>query len=405
MNLLKRKSLCTIVLIGFIIIFIFISIFFIVLQIQNKHYTKIMNSKINAIVNNVVENYPDVKEEDILKILNSRNNYSEDILKKYGYDDEISNIKDLQKEMNNAKVQNLLLISLFGLVSLSVYLIYIIAQEKKVKEINEYIRQINNKNYTLKIKDNKDDELSKLRNELYKTTVILKEAAQNSEKEKEDLSTALADISHQLKTPLTSIRIMLDNINDNPDMSKEIRDDFILEISKQIDWISSLVVSLLKIAKFDAGTIKMENEKINAKELINDVIDNLAILVELKEIEIVTNIDEKATFIADYKWQKEALTNILKNSIEHSNQASKIIITVENSSVFLKIKLQDYGQGIDKKDLKHIFERFYKAKNSSEESIGIGLALSKAIIEKNNGYIKVDSELDKGTTFEIKYMK
>ena len=405
MNLLKRKSLCTIVLIGFIIIFIFISIFFIVLQIQNKHYTKIMNSKINAIVNNVVENYPDVKEEDILKILNSRNNYSEDILKKYGYDDEISNIKDLQKEMNNAKVQNLLLISLFGLVSLSVYLIYIIAQEKKVKEINEYIRQINNKNYTLKIKDNKDDELSKLRNELYKTTVILKEAAQNSEKEKEDLSTALADISHQLKTPLTSIRIMLDNINDNPDMSKEIRDDFILEISKQIDWISSLVVSLLKIAKFDAGTIKMENEKINAKELINDVIDNLAILVELKEIEIVTNIDEKATFIADYKWQKEALTNILKNSIEHSNQGSKIIITVENSSVFLKIKLQDYGQGIDKKDLKHIFERFYKAKNSSEESIGIGLALSKAIIEKNNGYIKVDSELDKGTTFEIKYMK
>ena len=364
-----------------------------------------MNSKINAIVNNVVENYPDVKEEDILKILNSRNNYSEDILKKYGYDDETSNIKDLQKEMNNAKVQNLLLISLFGLVSLSVYLIYIIAQEKKVKEINEYIRQINNKNYTLKIKDNKDDELSKLRNELYKTTVILKEAAQNSEKEKEDLSTALADISHQLKTPLTSIRIMLDNINDNPDMSKEIRDDFILEISKQIDWISSLVVSLLKIAKFDAGTIKMENEKINAKELINDVIDNLAILVELKEIEIVTNIDEKATFIADYKWQKEALTNILKNSIEHSNQASKIIITVENSSVFLKIKLQDYGQGIDKKDLKHIFERFYKAKNSSEESIGIGLALSKAIIEKNNGYIKVDSELDKGTTFEIKYMK
>ena len=100
MNLLKRKSLCTIVLIGFIIIFIFISIFFIVLQIQNKHYTKIMNSKINAIVNNVVENYPDVKEEDILKILNSRNNYSEDILKKYGYDDEISNIKDLQKSLD-----------------------------------------------------------------------------------------------------------------------------------------------------------------------------------------------------------------------------------------------------------------------------------------------------------------
>ena len=198
---------------------------------------------------------------------------------------------------------------------------------------------------------------------------------------------------------------MLDNINDNPDMSEDVRNDFILEISKQVDWISSLVISLLKIAKFDAGTIKMENEKIDAQKLISDVIDSLAILIEVKEIKIETNIDKNSTFIADYKWQKEALINILKNSIEHSPQGSKILITVENNSVFLKIKIQDYGYGIDKKDLKHIFERFYKAKNSSEDSIGIGLSLSKAIIEKNNGYIKVDSELEKGSTFEIKYMK
>lgn len=198
---------------------------------------------------------------------------------------------------------------------------------------------------------------------------------------------------------------MLDNINDNPDMSEDVRNDFILEISKQVDWISSLVISLLKIAKFDAGTIKMENEKIDVQKLISDVIDSLAILIEVKEIKIETNIDKNSTFIADYKWQKEALINILKNSIEHSPQGSKILITVENNSVFLKIKIQDFGYGIDKKDLKHIFERFYKAKNSSEDSIGIGLSLSKAIIEKNNGYIKVNSELEKGSTFEIKYMK
>ena len=405
MKLQKSKSLRTAILTGLILIFIFAGIFLIVLKIQNKHYTKIMNDKINLIVNNVVKNYPDVKEEDILKILNDKNNNSEDILKKYGYDNEISNINELQKEMDYAKVQDLVLITLFGLISLSVYLVYVINQEKKIKEINAYINQINNKNYTLKIKDNDDDELSKLRNELYKTTIILKEAAENSKKEKEELSTALADISHQLKTPLTSIRIMLDNINDNPDMAEDVRNDFILEISKQVDWISSLVISLLKIAKFDAGTIKMENEKIDAQKLINDVIDSLAILIEVKEIKIETNIDKNASFIADYKWQKEALINILKNSVEHSYQGSKILITVENNSVFLKIKIQDYGQGISKEDLKHIFERFYKAKNSSEDSIGIGLSLSKAIIEKNNGYIKVDSEPEKGSTFEIKYMK
>lgn len=101
----------------------------------------------------------------------------------------------------------------------------------------------------------------------------------------------------------------------------------------------------------------------------------------------------------------EALTNILKNAIEHSRQSSKIYITVENTSLFLKIKIQDEGQGISKKDLKHIFERFYRTQNSSENSIGIGLALAKTIIEQNNGYIKVDSEIDKGTTFEIRFLK
>ena len=253
--------------------------------------------------------------------------------------------------------------------------------------------------------ENDNSELSKLRNELYKTTILLKETAEQSEKEKENLSTAIADISHQLKTPLTSIRIMLDNISDNPDMEKEIREDFLSDISKQIDWISSLVISLLKIAKFDAGTIKMENKEINVKDLINNVIENLAIIIEVKEIKIITNIDESATFIADYKWQLEALTNILKNAIEHSRQSSKIYITVENTSLFLKIKIQDEGQGISKKDLKHIFERFYRTQNSSENSIGIGLALAKTIREQNNGYIKVDSEIDKGTTFEIRFLK
>ena len=126
---------------------------------------------------------------------------------------------------------------------------------------------------------------------------------------------------------------------------------------------------------------------------------------EIKEIEVITKIDEKAIFIADYKWQQEALTNILKNAIEHSQPKSNIYIIVENTSIFLKIKIKDEGQGIAQKDLKHIFERFYKAKNCNEDSIGIGLSLAKTIIEQNNGYIKATSEVGKGTLFEIKYIK
>lgn len=405
MNLLKRKTLIKVVLTNIVIVLLFIIIFVVVIKMQNKVYSKIVNEKINDIINNVMEKYPEVKEEDILKIINNRDDSSENILEKYGYDDELSYIKELRENINKNLINTAVLIGIFGIASLSIFMRYVLIQEKELKEINEYIKEVNNKNYSLKIEDNKDGELSRLRNELYKTTVILREAAENSEEEKEKLSIAIADISHQLKTPLTSIRIMLDNISDNPDMPQEIRKDFIQDISKQVEHMSSLVISLLKIAKFDAGTIKMENEEIDAKKLIDSVINNLAILIEIKEIEVITKIDEKAIFIADYKWQQEALTNILKNAIEHSQPKSNIYIIVENTSIFLKIKIKDEGQGIEQKDLKHIFERFYRAKNCNEDSVGIGLSLAKTIIEQNNGYIKATSEVGKGTLFEIKYIK
>lgn len=405
MNLLKRKTLIKVLLTNIVIVLLFIIIFVVVIKMQNKVYSKIVNEKINDIINNVMEKYPEVKEEDILKIINNRDDSSENILEKYGYDDELSYIKELRENINKNLINTAVLIGIFGIASLSIFMRYVLIQEKELKEINEYIKEVNNKNSSLKIEDNKDGELSRLRNELYKTTVILREAAENSEEEKEKLSIAIADISHQLKTPLTSIRIMLDNISDNPDMPQEIREDFIQDISKQVEHMSSLVISLLKTAKFDAGTIKMENEEIDAKKLIDSVINNLAILIEIKEIEVITKIDEKAIFIADYKWQQEALTNILKNAIEHSQPKSNIYIIVENTSIFLKIKIKDEGQGIEQKDLKHIFERFYKAKNCNEDSIGIGLSLAKTIIEQNNGYIKATSEVGKGTLFEIKYIK
>ena len=405
MNLLKRKTLIKVLLTNIVIVLLFIIIFVVVIKMQNKVYSNIVNEKINDIINNVMEKYPEVKEEDILKIINNRDDSSENILEKYGYDDELSYIKELRENINKNLINTAVLIGIFGIASLSIFMRYVLIQEKELKEINEYIKEVNNKNYSLKIEDNKDGELSRLRNELYKTTVILREAAENSEEEKEKLSIAIADISHQLKTPLTSIRIMLDNISDNPDMPQEIREDFIQDISKQVEHMSSLVISLLKIAKFDAGTIKMENEEIDAKKLIDSVINNLAILIEIKEIEVITKIDEKAIFIADYKWQQEALTNILKNAIEHSQPKSNIYIIVENTSIFLKIKIKDEGQGIEQKDLKHIFERFYRAKNCNEDSIGIGLSLAKTIIEQNNGYIKATSEVGKGTLFEIKYIK
>lgn len=405
MKILRNKDAKQIIILNILAIIIFSTIFLLITGIQYKSYKKILNSTINSIINEVIEKYPNITEEQILKIIESKNNNNNNILNKYGYGDKIAYIKNIEDCMNKNVIMNSIFIITFGITLGIVCIVYISKQQKKVEEISQYLKEINNKNYLLKIEDNGEDELSKLRNELYKTTILLKETAENSEKEKEQLSNALADISHQIKTPLTSITIMLDNIMENPDMEETVKSEFIREISKQIEWINSLVISLLKLARFDAGAIKMNKRQINVRELIDNVISNLSILLEIKNIEIITEIKENEMFIGDYKWQLEAITNIVKNAVEHSKKGSKIYINVDSNSLFLKIKIEDKGQGINKEDLKHIFERSYKSNNSLENSVGIGLALAKTIIEQNNGYVRVESKENKGTIFEIEYIK
>ena len=404
--MINKESFKKVVITGLILILISSLTIFIVLSIQYKNYEKIVNLTISNLIDEIMEKYPETDEQELIRIINSENQEQKDeVLSKYGYTNNISYIKELENSMNTSIRINIAIIILLGVISIIVALIYTNKRDKSLRSINKYLDKVNNGNYELKIEDNGEDEISRLRNELYKTTILLRESAENSEKEKTNLNNSLADISHQLKTPLTSIRIMLDNIEENPNMDEKTRNEFIEEISRQIDWISSLVISLLKLAKFDAGAIIMQDTQINVKKLIDNVINNLAIMIDIKNIKIEEKIDEDVILRADYNWQLEALTNIIKNCIEHSKEDSKIKIEVENNSIFVKIKITDEGEGIAKEDLSHIFERFYKSKQASENSIGIGLSLAKTIIEKENGYIKVDSELGKGTTFEIKYLK
>lgn len=404
--MINKESFKKVVITGLILILISSLTIFIVLTIQYKNYEKIVNLTISNLIDEIMEKYPETDEQELIRIINSENQEQKDeVLSKYGYTNNISYIKELENSMNTSIRINIAIIILLGVIAIIVALIYTNKRDKSLRSINKYLDKVNNGNYELKIEDNGEDEISRLRNELYKTTILLRESAENSEKEKTNLNNSLADISHQLKTPLTSIRIMLDNIEENPNMDEKTRNEFIEEISRQIDWISSLVISLLKLAKFDAGAIIMQDTQINVKKLIDNVINNLAIMIDIKNIKIEEKIDEDVILRADYNWQLEALTNIIKNCIEHSKEDSKIKIEVENNSIFVKIKITDEGEGIAKEDLSHIFERFYKSKQASENSIGIGLSLAKTIIEKENGYIKVDSELGKGTTFEIKYLK
>ena len=277
-------------------------------------------------------------------------------------------------------------------------------REKDIKDIAKCIEEINKKNYELEIDSISEDELSILKNEIYKTTIMLKEAADNSTKDKINLKKSLEDISHQLKTPLTSILVMLDNIIEDPDMDSSIRNDFIVDIKRNVNNINFLVQTLLKLSKFDANTVSFIKKENNLKDIASESIKNVSTLCDLRNINIELNVINDSKIKCDLKWEIEAITNILKNAIDHSKDESKITININSNNVYSLIEIIDNGEGISKKDIPHIFERFYKGENSGTDSVGIGLALAKNIIEKDNGSILVESDSE-GTKFIIKYFK
>ena len=197
---------------------------------------------------------------------------------------------------------------------------------------------------------------------------------------------------------------MLDNLIDDEDIDKEIRQDFIRDIKRDVMNINFLVQAILKLSNFDSNTINFIKDEKLLKDIVDEAITNVSALCDLKNIEIKKNGSETATIFCDFRWQVEAITNILKNCIEHSKDNNKIIIKYETNSVYSMISIRDFGEGIAKEDLPHIFERFYKGKNSSSDSVGIGLALAKTIIEEDKGNIYVDS-YENGTIFTVKYFR
>lgn len=389
-----------------LIITIIFSVFVVISNIyEYKEYTQNFNKKMASIIELIQSKYPEISTDEIVEIVNSKEIPQNNLLKKYGIDlEKNAIILDNNKTNNKFMKIEISIIFIGSIILLLIFIIYEINQDKEIDEITKYLEAINNKNYTLKIDENSEEELSILKNELYKVTVMLRENASNSLKDKINLKTALEDISHQLKTPLTSILIILDNLIDNPEMDYQTRVEFLHDLKRESIRIQSLIQSILKLSKFDSNTVQFIKQDIYLKQIVDEAIKNTESLADLKNIKINVEGNKKIKLNCDLLWQTEAVTNILKNCIEHSSKNTKIDIKYNNNSVYSYITITDYGEGISKEDISHIFERFYRGKNSSNESIGIGLSLSKTIIESNNGIITVESNNNK-TTFTIKYFK
>lgn len=396
---MKNKK--TIILI-IVIILIYVFSFNMVYLYQENIYKEKYNMFVNNIISVIKEKYPDISNKNIIDILNNKTNLN--YLNEYGIDvdDEFALIS-MHKENKKILIINNVILGSFILVLSIILIINKNYENNKLEEIIHLIEEINKKNYNLNIKGTDETMISKLKNEMYKTVVMLKNDADNSLKDKLIIKTYLEDISHQLKTPLTVINISLDNLIDNPNMDEKNRNEFISKISKEVTNINNLIQNLLKLSKFDVNVINFVNKSVSIKEFINKSIDKISLIADLKNINIKVNILNDFNLNIDLNWQIEALSNVVKNAIEHSNENDIVYINCNDNKIYSKIEIINNGI-INDKDLNKIFDRFYTNKKGYSESVGIGLSLAKNIIEKNNGKIDVYSK-DGKTIFTIKYYK
>lgn len=390
----------------FIIVWIVVVItFFIISFVDYNSYVRITNNFTNNIISTLVNNYPDVTEEDIIEIINNSDNEASDILASFGID---INSMGVLKSINDNFYRNLIINSIVLLViSIVIFLLIFFYDKKEKRELDkiiDYLKELNRGNYDLKIDLNSEGILSILKNEIYTTTVMLREMASREYLDKITLKENLANISHQLKTPLTSIAILVDNLCDE-EVDKKTELEFLNDIKRQVDNINYLVIVLLKLSRFDANVITFKKDDINVKKLILECMKNLDVIREVKNINIHVSGANDVEFIGDYKWESEAISNIIKNAIEHTLNGKFIYISFKDKSIYTEIIIEDEGLGMSEKEKNRIFERFYKGSSTNSNNFGIGLSLAKEIITKDNGKIIVKSEVNKGTKFIIRYYK
>ena len=362
-----------------------------------------------AVFDNVLEDYPEVHEEELIQILNRKGDvrHGFDILARYGVlaEHTDASFTGQERQLQALRTGSNLFLALF-FVSIAVLShTYFRRRQNRIMGLTDYMKSLSRGDYRLEVEDNEDDELSGLRNEIYKLTGFLREQAARALEQKRALSDAMADISHQLKTPLTSITVLMDNLSENDDMEKTTRQRFTAEITRQLAGMSWLITAMLKLSRLDAGVVRLERVRLRAEEFVGEVLQRLELVAEWRDVSFSVKIQEGMALCVDRKWTGEALMNIVKNAVEHSPTGDRVEISGEENEVYAQITVRDHGKGISEEERKKLFRRFYNGNSVREDSIGIGLALAKEIVEKQDGQITVDSREGDGTVFFIRFLK
>lgn len=287
-------------------------------------------------------------------------------------------------------------------VFIAAHLLTTYARYKHISELAFDVNRILHGDNEICLKKYSEGELAILHSEIYKMTIRLREQQQKLVDDKVYLADSIADISHQIRTPLTSINLLVQFLSE-PNISEERRCKLSHELYVLLSRIDWLITALLKISKIDAGTVKFNRENISLDELLNKTCASLLVPIELRGQEM--SIKAEGSFCGDVLWTCEALSNIIKNCMEHTPEGGKIEVVAEENPLYTQIVISDNGSGISQDDLPHIFERFYKGKDSDENSFGVGLALARMIIVEQNGVIKAENRNPKGAKFTVRFYK
>lgn len=286
------------------------------------------------------------------------------------------------------------------IIILAVDIVEEIKIKRQIDELISYITKVQDYSSLPEMKKISEGSIGILQSEIYKVITILLEQYAMEHNQKKYMSDMMSDISHQFKTPLTAISLMNELLM-SEDVSDEQRVEYAGKIDAQINKMTWLIKNLLTLSQLEAGVLEMKAERANLKEQIRDLSEPILIMAEVAEVEYICSIPEQITVKVDSHWFKEALSNIIKNCIEHTNPGGFVKISASQNNLCTTIVIEDNGAGIKQEHLPHIFDRFYKAGNSSHDSVGIGLAMARQIIRVHDGNIEVKSEVDKGTKFTI----
>lgn len=289
-----------------------------------------------------------------------------------------------------------------GLSATGLYLCFILLRYRKMQELADSIDRVLHGQDAVLISQSREGELSILRNEIQKLTIRLGEQADRLRDDKLSLSKAIADVSHQLRTPLTGMNLTVNRLS-KPDLSDAERRELLQTHAASLRRLDWLVEALLKLSKLDAGTVRYRIQTVRAASLLDQALEPYRIALELREIEVLTVCADE-TLICDPAWTVEAMGNLIKNCMEHTPAGGNIVVTVSQTPIFTEFTVEDTGSGFDPADLPHLFERFYKGKNAAPESVGIGLALSREILAAQNATITADNRPDaSGARFRVRF--